>query len=290
MKYQRIVLLKEEGHTVKMCCDLLKVSSSSFYDWLGRKPSAKKERDKCLREKIVKIFKNSKKNYGSPRVQKALQRSGEKIGKDKVAKLMKEEGISAKKKKAFQPKTTINNPTLKKSERIFKIEETVVTGPNQVWVSDLTYLSGSDGFSYLVTVIDLFNREVKGWDISDSMEASNTKAALLEAIRKTTGPLSKLVFHSDQGIQYCSKDVRDKLNLLNITQSMSRKGNCYDNAFAEIFFGSLQNEMELDHFSGLEEANKEVTKYINWYNFERLHSSLGYLSPVEYSLENNLAA
>lgn len=127
---------------------------------------------------------------------------------------MKEEGITARKKKAFHPKTTINNPSTKKSPRIFKVKETQVTGPNQVWVSDLTYLPTGNGFTYLVVVMDVFNREIKGWDVSDSMEAINTKAALLEAIRNTSGALNNLVFHSDQGIQYCSDEVRKKLKLL----------------------------------------------------------------------------
>jgi len=138
--------------------------------------------------------------------------------------------------------------------------------------------------------MDLFNREIKGWDMSDSMEAINTKNALLEAIRRTSGPLSGLIFHSDQGVQYCSSEIRNKLNVLKITQSMSRKGNCYDNAFAESFFGTMKNELEFNYFKNLDEAKKEIFKYINWYNRQRMHSSLGYLSPVEYIKENRLAA
>ena len=203
---------------------------------------------------------------------------------------MREEGLSAKKKRAFRPKTTINNPGDKKSPRAFKIKETKVEGPNQVWVSDLTYLPTGNGFCYLVTVMDLFNREIKGWDVSDSMEAGNTKNALLGAIRDTSGPLNGLTFHSDQGVQYCSGEVRSKLEILNVKQSMSRKGNCYDNAFAENFFGTMKNEMEFNHFGNLEEAKREIINYINWYNRERMHSSLGYLSPVEYLKKTRLAA
>jgi len=290
VKYKGLVLLKEEGHSIKHCCDLLKVSYSGFYDWIKRKPSKRKNRDGCLKAKILSIFGDSKRTYGSPRIQKTLQREGEKVGKDKVAQLMKEEGLTAKKKKAFRPKTTINNPHTAKSPRIFKVEDNQVTGPNQVWVSDLTYLPTGSGFSYLVTVMDLFNREIKGWDMSDSMEAINTKNALLEAIRRTSGPLSGLIFHSDQGVQYCSSEIRNKLNVLKITQSMSRKGNCYDNAFAESFFGTMKNELEFNYFKNLDEAKKEIFKYINWYNRQRMHSSLGYLSPVEYIKENRLAA
>lgn len=290
VKYKGLVLLKNEGHSIHKCCDLLKVSYSGFYDWRKREPSKRESRDNHLKTKICRIFEGSRKTYGSPRIQKVLERDGEIVGKDKVAKLMKEEGLSAKKKKAFRPKTTINNPHTAKSPRIFKIEDHQVSGPNQVWVSDLTYLPTGKGFSYLVTVMDLFNREIKGWNISDSMEAKNTKNALLDSVRRTSGSLRRLIFHSDQGVQYCSGAVRNKLNFLKITQSMSRKGNCYDNAFAESFFGTMKNELEVNYFQNLDEAKKEIFKYINWYNRERLHSSLGYLSPMEYIKENCLAA
>ena len=226
MKYRGLTLLKEEGHPVNKCCELLRISPSGFYDWLKRGPSKREQRDEQLKAKIISIFGNSKKTYGSPRIQRTLQVNGEKVGKDKVAQLMREEGLSAKKKKAFRPKTTINNPSDKKSPRVFKIKETTVTGPNQVWASDLTYIPTGAGFSYLVTVMDLYNREIKGWDVSDSMEAVNTKNALVEALRRTPGRLNGLVFHSDQGVQYCASDFREKLELLKITQSMSRTGNC----------------------------------------------------------------
>lgn len=288
MKYQGIATLRKEGHSVKRCIELLKVSHSGFYSWLKRGPSNRKKRDGHLKAKILSIFGKSKGVYGSPRIQKLLQRDGEKVGKTKVAQLMREEGLRAKMKKAFRPKTTINNPKSTKSKRIFEIENNGVTGPNQVWVSDLTYLPTGKGFSYLVTVMDIFNREIKGWDISDSMEAGHTKNALLRAIKSVSGPLNKLLFHSDQGIQYCSSEVRDKLKILNITQSMSRKGNCYDNAFAESFFATMKNETDC-HFNNLHEAKREIFNYVDWYNRERIHSSLGFLSPMQY-VENNLAA
>lgn len=287
MKYRGIVLLKGEGHSVKTCCELLKVSASGFYDWFKRMPSKRKLRDGILKAKIVSIFDKSKKNYGSPRIQKQLSKEGEKVGKDKVANLMREERLSARKKKAFRPKTTINNPNDKKSKRVFKIEETQATRPNEVWASDLTYLPTGTGFSYLVVVMDLFNREILGWDVSDSMNAENTKNALLNSIKSTDGSLKGVIFHSDQGVQYCSSKVREKLELLKMTQSMSRKGNCYDNAFLESFFHTLKNEIEERKFENLAEAKKRIFEYIIWYNRERMHSSLGYQSPLEYVEINN---
>ena len=282
MKYPIIVLLKAEGFAITRCCALLKVSCSGFYEWRKRTPSSRDQRNERLKEKIVSIFEKSKNRYGSPRVLKQLQREGEKVGKDKVANLMQEAGLSAKRKRAFRPKTTINNPTSTKAPRVFKIEENHVIKSNQVWASDLTYLPTDTGFSYLVVVMDLFNREIKGWHVSDSMEAENTQKALLGALQSSPGELKSLTFHSDQGIQYCSSQIRNKLRLLNITQSMSRKGNCYDNAFVESFFHSLKTELEQQRFKNHEEARKQIFDYINWYNRERLHSSLGYMSPMEY--------
>lgn len=136
----------------------------------------------------------------------------------------------------------------------------------------------------------LFNRQIKGWDVSDSMEAENTKNAVLKAVKGAPGRLGELVFHSDQGVQYCSDEVRKKLKTLDITQSMSRKGNCCDNAFVESFFHTLKNELEKTKFKDVEEARKMIREYINWYNRERIHSSLGYLSPMDYANQTNRCA
>jgi len=290
VKYAGIVLLKDKGHTVKGCCELLGVSSSSFYDWAKCKLSDRKKRDLKLKDKIEAIFDKSKKRYGSPRVQKVLQHEGEKVGKDKVAKIMKNEGFSATRKKAFRPTTTVNDPADSKSARIYKIEEHNVQRENEVWASDLTYIPTATGFSYLVVVMDLYNREIKGWDVSDSMEAVQTKQALMMAIKGSAGSLKGMIFHSDQGVQNCSSLVRGKLKFLEVKQSMSRKGNCYDNAFVESFFHSLKTELELKDLSGAKEVRKEIFEYINWYNRERLHSSLGYLSPMDYVKQTRLAA
>jgi len=285
--YKGIVLLREEGHAIKACCELLSVSSSGFYDWLRRLPSRRDKRNYELKEKVVNIFENAKGRYGSPRIQKSLEVNGEKVSRNKVAKIMNEEGLRARGKKAFRPKTTINNPNDKKSPRVYKIEDHNVKSENEVWVSDLTYIATEAGFCYLTVVMDLHNREIKGKDLSMTMEACNTKAALLGAVKKSPGTLSNTIFHSDQGVQYCSGEVRKNLNLLKMTQSMSRRGNCYDNAFAESFFHSLKTELDYKKYKNFAEAKKEIFEYINWYNKERLHSSLGYLSPMDYVKQNN---
>ena len=290
MKYPGIVLLKEEGHAVSNCCKLLEITTSSFYEWKSGK-SEKKSKDGVLKAKILEIFGDSKETYGSPRITRQLARDGERVGKDRVARLMKEEGLSARRKKAFRPTTTITDKNDKKSERIFKIEETTVERQNQVWASDLTYIPTDEGFVYLTVVEDLFNRQIVGWDLSNTMEAENTKNALVNAFRTVSGNLEGLVFHSDQGVQYCSEAVREKLKIVKITQSMSRRGNCYDNAYVESFFHTLKNELQKKKFRNLAEAMKEIFAYIEgWYNTKRMHSSLGYLSPVEYAEQNRHVA
>ena len=283
MKFRGIVLLSEEGHSVQLCCELLNVSTSGFYDWKGRLPSKRQTENELLKSEIKEIHKESKSTYGSPRIKAALWKKGHYPGKDRVAKLMKEENIRARQKKAFVPKTTVNNPSDKKSDRLFKIEETEVNKPNQVWASDLTYIPTEEGFLYLVVILDLFNRQIKGWDLSDSMEAKQTVKAFMNAVRTFPGRARDVIFHSDQGVQNCATDLRKKLELLGFEQSMSRKGNCYDNAFVESFFHSLKNELEEKIFKSQDQAKKAIFEYIEtWYNNKRLHSSLGYMSPIEY--------
>ena len=190
MKYRGIVLLRDERHPVKTCCRLLKVSFSGFYSWLKEIPSKREQEDEELKSKMKDIFDNSKETYGVPRIQHSLRREGEFIGKKRVARLMKEKGLEVRMKKAFRPKTTINNPSDIKSPRVYKRESHEVSGPNQVWVSDLTYIPTEiEGFVYLVAVMDLFNRKIRGWDVSASMEAKHTKNALMNAIRTTPGKL-----------------------------------------------------------------------------------------------------
>jgi transposase InsO family protein len=245
VKFGGIVLLRNEGHVLKSCCALLRVSCSGFYDWKRRLPSKRALRDLKLSGKVKSIFDKNKGRYGSPRVQKALEIQGEKVSKNKVAKLMQQESLRAKGKKAFRPKTTINDPCDVKSPRVFKIEDHKVKRENEVWASDLTYIKTKEGFCYLTVVMDLWNREIKGINLADNMEAKNTKDSFLSAVKNSSGRLDGTIFHSDQGVQYCSREVRDKLSFLNVTLSMSRKGNCYDNAFMESFFHSLKTELAI---------------------------------------------
>ncbi len=270
-----------------LSCKLLDVSRSGLYDWECAQARGPSQQTLDLEKKVQEIFKNSHKTYGRPRILAEAKKAGFAVGGQRIRNIMGQLELVPKGRKRFIPKTTINNPSEIKSERVFKIEEAQVTAPNEVWVSDLTYIQLEDkSFGYLVTVMDLYNREIKGWDFSDSMEAERTKAAMTMAIKNSSGDLSKTIFHSDQGIQYCAQIVRDRLQLLKMVQSMSRKGNCYDNAFAESFFSTLKREISGIVFVSIDEGQREIKKYLDWYNQKRIHSSLGNMSPVEYAQIN----
>ena len=196
MRFELVKELKSRKHSTRLCCHLLGVVQSSFYGWTNRSPSKRKIDNKKLSGKIVDIFENSKKSYGYPRVYNQLKRQGEVIGRNKVARLMRLKGLKAVKRKAFVPRTTVNSPGSRKSPRVFKIEDFQVKRENGVWASDLTYLPLVKGFCYLVVVMDLYNREVKGWDLSESMESSQTRKALFGAVRSSSGSLRGTIFHS----------------------------------------------------------------------------------------------
>ena len=283
MKYKGVTHLKQLGHPVREICNLLQVSSSGFYTGTSAKLSSTEQRNKELTAMIGNAFYKHKRAYGHPRIHKELQNQGEELGRRRVARIMRELELRALSKKAFRPKTTQSDPNAPKAERVFKVESSVVTRPNQVWASDLTYIPREGGGQmYLVVVIDLYDRSIRGWDVSDSMLAENTDRALLRALQGTSGSVQGLIFHSDRGSQYTSECVRKRLKLLGIIQSMSRPGNCYDNAFAESLFHTLKNELPKQRFKSLEEATQVLFAYIGWYNTKRLHSALGYVSPREY--------
>lgn len=262
------------------------VARSSFYSVKSRPEKASVE--SLLHRRIRFHFEKNKGRYGSPRITSSLRDEGFCIGENKVAELMREMGIRATQKASFKPKTTVNDPDSTKAERVFKITETEVTAPDQVWASDLTYLPFSNRFLYLVVFIDLFTRKVKSWELASNMKADHTKRAFLGAVASTDGPLHGLVSHSDQGSQYCWSEYKSMLSLLSVTQSMSRKGNCYDNAFAESFFATLKRELDMSHCETELEMKETIAEYINWYNNERKHSSLGQKSPAEF--ESNYEA
>jgi putative transposase len=267
-------------------CRVLSVSRSGYYDWLERPVSERDMENEKLIQKIKEIYHQNREVYGSPRIVQVLKSEGIICSKNRVAKLMKEGEISADVKQKFKVVTTDSNHQLPIAERVLETENVaeVVQAPNMAWVSDITYVRTQEGFVYLAVFLDLFTRKIVGWSVADHMRTDLVLNALNQAIgRQSFEQGHNLIIHSDRGSQYASDEFRVKLKNEEFIASMSRKGNCYDNAFAESFFHSLKTEFVYrTEFENLEDAKKRIFDYIEvFYNNQRLHSSLGYITPNE---------
>jgi transposase InsO family protein len=265
-------------------CRIIGASRSGYYRW-KRQPQTgrQKENEKILME-IREAHTKSRRTYGSPRITDELRSNGTKCGKNRVARLMKIHGIVGKAKKKFKA-TTNSMHNLPVAENLLN-QNFVAEKPNTVWVSDITYISTLEGWLYLVVIIDLFSRQVVGWGMSDRMTSGFVVKALYQAIGRRH-PSPGCIFHSDRGIQYASGDFKDVLKAYDFIQSMSRKGNCYDNAVSESFFHTLKTEHVYDYrYETRAEARLSIFEYIEmFYNRQRRHSALGYRSPVSFELE-----
>ncbi len=262
-------------------CQILDVSRSGYYAWTTRPKSHRKQLNCELLERIKEIHKVSRETYGSPRVTKALNNGGIKCGKNRVAKLMRENNIAAKTKRKFKA-TTNSKHSYPVAPNILN-QDFTATKPNQIWVADITYIPTDEGWLYLAAIVDLFQRKVVGW----AMDSTMTKQLCIDALKQAIGrskPARGLIHHSDRGVQYASNEYKNVLKNNGITQSMSRRGNCYDNACMESFFGTLKTELiYLTRFKTRAEAQLAIFEYIEaFYNRIRLHSKLGYRSPVDF--------
>jgi len=270
-------------HRVKKMCQVLNVSRSRYYQWLKLPESKRALENAMITAKIKAIHTDPKKgNYGSPRMAEELRDAGIMCSKARVARLMRAAGIYAKRHKKFKVTTNSSHnypvsPNL--LEQNFHVER-----PYKVWVSDITYIRTREGWLYLTSVIDLYHREVVGWSMSDRLYTfQTTEAALRHACARNKVP-EGLIFHSDRGIQYAADSFKILLKKQKFEQSMSGTGNCYDNAVAESFFKTLKAEWVYQHsFETRKEAQTAIFEYIEtFYNKDRKHSSLGYLSPKQY--------
>ena len=265
-----------------MMCKVLAVARSGYYKWLAGKDSVRKQENKELSDKIQQIHLTSRQTYGSPRIHAALQAQGRRVGRNRVIRLMAKLGIFAHSKRKFKA-TTDSNHSSPIAENLLN-RNFVATEPDRSWVADITYIWTSQGWLYLAVVIDLFSRRVIGWSMADHMRTDLILTALTAALGQRTPAAAGLIFHSDRGSQYASAEYQSALHTVGITCSMSRKGNCWDNAVAESFFGTLK--IEFIHprvFSTREIARTFIAEWIEaFYNRQRLHSTIGYLSPVQF--------
>ena len=267
----------QQEFAVRKMCAVLGVSSSGYYHW--KKELRKQEKNKEIDEQIVKIFNKSRATYGSPRIYKTLQRAGVQTSESTVARRMRSLDISPERKKRFVA-TTDSEHEQPIAENILN-RQFSVREIGRVWVGDITYIRLRDYFVYLTTVIDLADRMVVGWHLSDNMTDSDTTIAAFKKALANRKITEGLIFHSDRGVQYASKDFRALLKQKNCIQSMSRKGNCWDNAVAESFFKTIKREsLNRYQFKTKDQVYSVVFDYIDgWYNTQRIHTTLGDLSP-----------
>lgn len=266
---------------VGVMCGVLQVSRSGYYAWRDRPTSPRAVESSRLGALVAEVHAASRKNYGAPRVHAELRARGEKCGRHRVARLMRERELHGRVRRRYRT-TTKSDPRARVAPNLLA-RDFRAAGPDQAWVGDITYLWTREGWMYLAVLIDLYSRRVVGWSMSERMPVGLTLAALEMAVGRR-GSLAGLVHHSDRGSQYTAKGYQGRLGELGVRSSMSGKGNCYDNAVAESFFHSLKTElMDEMPFERRAEARAKVFDYIEvFYNRQRRHSTLGYLSPVAF--------
>ena len=275
-----------EGHLsefpVEVCCDVLEVSRSGYYAWRERPDSARAKRRRELAGKVKAVHEQNRRVYGSPRVCAALRATGERVCENTVAKVMREQQIRAKSRKKFVPRTTDSRHDRPVAENVLGRQFEVRT-PDRKWAVDITYVPTAEGWLYLAGVIDLCSRKVVGWSMAGHMRTELVSDALGMALARRR-PGEGLLHHSDRGVQYASEDYQHLLQSHGIECSMSGKGDCWDNAVMESFWGTLKTELvNHERYQTRAQARASLFEYIEvFYNRVRLHSSLGYLSPEQF--------
>ncbi len=270
---------------VNLSCETLDVSRSGYYEWLKREPSQRALENAALLPRIEAIHAKSKETYGSPRITAELRAEGEIVNEKRVARIMREHEITSDAVKKFKVQTTDSHHDLPIADRIFETENAdTVMAPDQVYVGDITYIATEEGFLFLAIFMDIFTRKIVGHKSDDNMRSDLVLEALTMALGRQHVERDRLIAHSDRGSQYASEKLREKMNLCGIIASMSRKGNCWDNAHCESFFHSLKTELVYRRkFKTREEAKQAIFDWIEcWYNPERRHSALDYMAPNEY--------
>jgi putative transposase len=274
-------------YPVAVLCTILQVSRAGYYAWRTRPTPARVDADAKLTEQIAETHRRSRATYGSPRVHRDLRAHGVRVGKKRIERLMRQRGIVARRKRRFRRTTDSNHPhpiAPNVLERQFHVSR-----PNKVWVTDVTYVWTLEGWLYLAVILDLCSRRVVGWAASEN----NDRQLALDALNRAlmTRPTSPgLLHHSDRGSPYASEDYREALRANGLVRSMSRRGDCWDNAVAESFFATLKGEL-VDHelYATRTRAKTSIADYIdNFYNVQRRHSSIGYISPIEFELKLQL--
>jgi transposase InsO family protein len=269
-------------HSIQTLCKVLGTSRSGYYAWLNPEPSKRAGENQHLTVKIVQIHGQTRQTYGSPRMTAELHDQGENVGRNRVARLMREAGLQGRQKRRYRVRTTDSRHNYPIApNRLAQAD--APTKPNQVWRSDLTYVQTDEGWLYVAGVLDAFSRNLIGWAMGSTLDTAVPLAALMMALHQRK-PEPGLIHHSDRGCQYASETYRHTLAAHGLQASMSRKANCYDNAMMESFWSSLKNELvHRTHFATRAQARTAIFDYIEgFYNRTRRHSALGYKSPLDY--------
>jgi len=270
---------------VNLACDTLEVSRSGYYVWVKRPESDRARENAVLLGRIRSIHENSDQTYGSPRMTVELKSEGLACSEKRVARIMRENKIASEAVRKFKMTTTDSNHDLPIAERLFETENAdAVMAPNQVWTGDITFVPTEEGWLFLAVFLDIFTRKIVGFSCDDNMRTQLILKALEMALGRQNVAKGELIAHSDRGSQYASEDFASRLRLAGIIASMSRTANCYDNAHCESFFHSLKTELIYrKHFKTRKEAMQAIFEWIEtWYNRQRRHSGIEYMSPEEY--------
>jgi len=281
-------LVIAERFAASKVCELLEVSRAGFYAWRSGEESRREERDRELVPAIREVFWHHRRRYGARRIAVELSSRGIACGVARVARLLKTQGLRAIQPKSFKPRTTESRHRQGYNQNLLA-DRALPAGINEVWVGDITYIplatrTSRGRFGYLALLMDLCSRRIVGWEYASAMDDELVLGALRRAIRERQ-PAPGLIHHTDRGGQYASKRYRDVLRRSGMRQSMNAASSCYDNAFQESCFGTVKTELELVEYGGDPEAVRELSSYIRYYNADRRHSSLGYVSPAQFEVQ-----
>lgn len=276
-------------YPLRLMCRVLAVSPAGFYAWQRRAPSARAREDTRLRVTVAALHRQSRQTYGSPRILRDLRAAGERVAQKRVARLLQEQGLVGTPLRRFQVTTDSRHAHPVAANHLAR--QFAIAQPNRVWATDVTYVATWAGWLYLAVVLDLGSRRVVGWALSSRLDRHLVLTALDRALTRRRPPPG-LLHHSDRGSVYASGDYQARLAAVGLVPSMSRRGDCWDNAVVESFFATLKRELLARHrWPTREAASAAIAEYIDgWYNLHRRHSTLGYLSPAAYEARLTSAA